>query len=271
MAFNLQGLLLEQNNKENLGVSLAKTRWGLKGLSAVNHLLIYRHYSSSIQGKLDSQTLIVNVCLNSQDNIWFLKSETSDNGEGNKIKPFRYHTPRNQQGPKEWNRPESSQKAVAFHSSPSETCFPQLCVSKLIITLAGASPASHGGRRKVERSEERKGWVSGTTTRVGARWCYATRIGFFPFLSSNTRTQVLTDFCLSDSCILHSSVCRGFSLFIASWFWNRQRLGCARGHCSNIPSWVTGKGEERDQSGKVHQNEACVKKNYESLWSCNSD
>lgn len=99
--------------------------------------------------------------------------------------------------------------------------------------------------------------------------CHQDRI--FPFLSSNTRMQVLTDFCLSDSCIFHSSACRGFSLFIASWFWKRQLLGCARGHCSNISSWVTGKGEERDRSGKVHQNEACVKKNYESLWSCNSD
>ena len=52
---------------------------------------------------------------------------------------------------------------------------------ELIITLAGASPASHGGRRKVERSKEGKGWVSPTIAWVGARWCYATRIVFSPF------------------------------------------------------------------------------------------
>lgn len=113
----------------------------------------------------------------------------SDNEEGNKVKPFRYHTPRNQQGPKEWNRPESSQKVEAFHSSPSETCFPQLCASELIITLAGASPASHGGRRKVERSEEGKGWVSGATARAGDRWCYATTIGFSLFYPADRNPQ----------------------------------------------------------------------------------
>lgn len=122
-----------------------------------------------------------------------------------------------------------------------------------------------GGEKRGKEGLSERNYCTGWSQMM---LCHQDRI--FPFLSSNTRMRVLTGFCLSDSCIFHSSVCHGFSLFIASWFWKGQLLGCARGHCSNISSWVTGKGEERDRSGKVHQNEACVK-NYESLWSCNSD